>query len=85
VNLRRRAFTQQHHNQYQSHARPSNQVSARLGIVSRRVSAEEERVAAAAWDTSAMGLRRGRGTLFEPSRGRFGLIGGAMGQLLTRG
>lgn len=81
----RSAFTHQH-NQYQSNARSSNQASTRLGIVSRCVSVEEEEVATAMWNTPATGLRRGgRGTLFEPSRGRFGLIGGAMGQPLTRG
>lgn len=84
VNLRR-AFThrsQYNNNQYQRYLRFSNSsANTRLGRAGCGVSVEE---GATGWDTSAKGLRRGRRTLFEPSRGRTGWVGGAMGEQLTR-
>lgn len=80
----KRAFTLQcqHNNQCQHYARSSNSnASTRLRRADGGVSVEE---GVAGWDRSATGLRREGWTLFEPSRGRTGWVGGAMGQQLTR-
>lgn len=84
MNLRRVFTHQSQHNnsQYQCYARSANSsASTRMGSAGCGVSVEE---GVAGWDTSAKGLRRGRRTLFEPSRGRAGWVGGAMGEQLTR-